>query len=138
MATVPIFHGAIDADGTFRLADNEKALRLRYFQLLAGERVEIIVRKERTQRSLAQNNFIHLAASLLADHTGYTLAEMKLLLMGACWGWHTVGVHELPVKPHTSDMSVTEAKQFIDWLIPWAAEHFPEVDVPLPEKATAA
>ncbi len=138
MSSVPIFHGRIDADGHFILAEDEKALRQRFFKTLTGQRVEITVRKERTQRSLAQNNYIHLAASLLADHCGYSLAEMKLILMGECWGWHTVGDHELPVKPHTADMSVPEAKQFIDWLLPWSAEHFPEVNVPLPEKATAA
>jgi hypothetical protein len=137
MSAVPLFHGRISPEGRFELADAERAQRQAYFRTLAGKNVEIIVRKERLQRSLDQNAYIHaVPVPLLADHCGYSITEMKLLLMGECFGWHTVGGHELPLKPHTSDMTVDECRQFIDWVIPWAMEHF-DVAIPLPNEVAA-
>lgn len=138
MAGVPIFHATVSEQAQLVFPENEKHLRKQWLQTLSGRSVEVIVRKERTQRSLAQNNWIHLAAALLAEHCGNSLAEMKLELMGACWGWHTLpSGHLVPVKIHTSDMTVDDARQFIDWLIQWSAEHFPEVAIPMPGEATA-
>jgi len=128
MALVPVFTGQIDGGGNLILTPSEAPHRRRWLESLAGRDVEIVVRKKRTKRSLDQNALIHAIASTLADHCGNSLAEMKFELMGACWGWRTLksGL-VVPVKLHTADMTVEEATQFIDWLYPWCAEHFPEV-----------
>jgi hypothetical protein len=123
----PVFSGHVTEQVQLVLAANEQAQRQAHLRTLAGQDVEVIVRKKRTQRSNEQNALIHAVASALADHCGNSLGEMKLLLMGECWGWQTVRGHEIPVKPHTSDMTVEEATQFIDWLLPWSAQNFPEV-----------
>lgn len=83
-------------------------------------------------RSLAQNAYLHAGPfPILADHFGNTIPEIKLILMGECWGWHTVAGHEIPVKPSTASMTVDECKYFIDWLIPWAMTNH-DVALPLP------
>jgi hypothetical protein len=131
MAHVPIFHGVVSEDGERVLfASDEKPARRSYLRQLAGERIEWTVRKERTQRSLDQNALIHVIATVLSDCTGYTLAESKLLMMGECFGWKTVSGHEMPVKPHTADMTVEEATYFIDWALPWLHEQFPHARLP--------
>lgn len=137
MTVVPIFHGRVSDDGKIDLADGERSLRRQYLARLKGQCVEVVVRKQRVQRSLDQNAYLHVAAFLpLADHLGYSIAEMKLILMGECWGWQTVGGHEMPVKIHTADMTVEEATYFIEWIIPFALEHF-EFVIPLPGEIAA-
>ena len=41
--------------------------------------------------------------------------------------------HLIPVKPHTSSMTVEESKFFVDWLIPCAAQKF-GLQIPLPDE----
>ncbi len=142
---IPLFHGRIGADGQFELAADEKELRRSYFRSLAGQNVEITVRKERTKRSLDQNAYMHAVPfPMLAEELGYeSIEDLKLALMGECWGWKRdqISGHEVPNKPRTSDMTVEECTHFIDWLIRWAAmpgnvcEH--GFLIPLPNEAAA-
>ena len=92
----------------------------------------------KTQRSLDQNAYLHAGPfPILAKELGYSIPEVKLVLMGECWGWHMVGGHELPMKPSTSEMTVEECTFFIDWLLPWAAE-FHGIRLPLPDERNVA
>lgn len=134
MTPVPIFRGRVLSGGL--LALDRPRDYARHVRSFAGKFVEVVIRKQRTKRSLDQNSFIHVAATIASNHTGYTIAEVKLLWMGECWGWHTVGGHELPVKPHTSDMTVDEARYFIEWLPIWSLEHM-DVQIPLPGEVAA-
>lgn len=135
MTAAPLFTGRVLKGGL--LVMDRPGEYAKYVRSFHGRFVEVIVRKQRVQRSLDQNAYLHVAAFIpLAEHLGYTLAEMKLLLMGACWGWQTVGGHELPVKIHTADMTVEEATHFIDWIIPFALEHFDFI-IPLPSEVAA-
>ncbi len=100
-----------------------------------------LVVTRRPQRTLLQNAYLHAVPfTLLAEHTGYTIPEIKLVLMAECFGWHTdrISGREIPIKPSTAEMTKTEADYFIDWLIPWAAERFPEVAIPLPNERMPA
>lgn len=99
--------------------------------------VTLTVEKLKRQRSLDQNAYLHaIPFPILAEHFGYTIPEVKLVLMGECWGWQQIAGHEIPLKPSTSEMSVEECQYFIDWLIPWAmTEH--DVALPLPNEVTA-
>lgn len=137
MALVPIFHGSIDNEGRFHLAENERDQRRGYFQTLAGKRVEIIVRKERVKRSVDQNAYLHAVPfPILAEHFGNSIEEVKYVLMGECFGWHEVAGREIPIKPSTSSMTVEECSHFINWLIPWAmTEH--GCAIPLPNEVMA-
>ena len=138
MATYPVFHGTVSDAAKLVLAENEAALRHAYLKSLIGQKVDVIVRKERVQRSLNQNAYLHAHPfPLLADHFGDSIEGTKLDLMGEFWGWKRSPVtgKDVPVKPHTSDMSVDECTLFIDWLIPWAAKQ--GVLVPYPGEASA-
>lgn len=93
----------------------------------AGKRVVVTMRAEGQQRSLPQNAYLHAEPfKRVAEYTGESMERTKFVLMGECWGWEKskVGGHDVPVRAHTSDMSVEEANYFIDWVIPWAAEFF--------------
>lgn len=53
----PVFHGHISDDGRFGLLDSEKPKRTEYFRTLAGEDVDILVRKHRNDRSERANAY---------------------------------------------------------------------------------
>ena len=90
---------------------------------LAGHTIEIVIRQHRAKRSLDQNAYLHAEPiPRMAEHLGYTIPEMKIVLMGECFGWHVKSGHMLPVKASTAAMTVDECRYFIDWVIPWAAQ----------------
>ena len=139
MATpTPIFVGRVDTAGRVRL--NDIGLFYRWTRTLTEQVIEVVVRKRRTRRTLDQNAYIHaVPIPMLADHFGNTIPEMKLALMGECWGWKRDPAtgKELPIKPHTSEMDVEECTHFIEWVIPWAAtEH--QFVIPYPSEVEAA
>ena len=69
-------------------------------------------------------------ASGLLIHDGYTL-DFSLPAQGAYPALSGKYRPALPVKVHTSDMTVEEGTAFLDWLIPWALqEHGVEIQTP--------
>ena len=77
MSLTPIFHGRVSATGQLLLVETEQALRRVHLRRLAGHDVEVVIRRERVQRSPDQNRYIHaVPVTILADHFGYTIAEM--------------------------------------------------------------
>jgi hypothetical protein len=106
--------------------------------------------KERAQVSFCQtclrpfkrtgpmNRYWHAEPFLkLSIAMGLSVERTKLVLMGEFWGWEPVMVNKhpiaLPVKAHTSDMTVKEGNAFLDWLIPWAAEEY-GIEIHTPEE----
>lgn len=137
MAGLPVFHGRVDGQARLVLAPAEALMRRTYLRTLINRNVELILRKERVKRSLDQNGYLHAVPfPLLADAIGDSVEGVKFDLMGEKWGWTTTahGRH-IPVKPHTSDMTVDECTEFIDWLIPWAATNHGVV-IPYPNEAS--
>lgn len=136
---IPIFHGRISSEGRFELADDERTLRQQYFKSLAGQSVEIVVRKERTKRSLDQNAYLHAVPfPLLAEYWGEDIETTKLLVLGECFGWKELSDgHRLPMKPSSSNLTIDEGSHLIEWLPPWAMTRF-GVPIPLPNEAEAA
>lgn len=138
---IPVFHGRISADGRFELAEQERGLRQAYFKNLAGQSVEIVVRKERTKRSLNQNAYWHaIPFPLLAENLGYdSIDELKYDLMGECWGWtRSKAGHDIPAKIHTSDLTIDEGSYFTEWLVRFGAQLPSPCLIPLPNEAEAA
>jgi len=135
MTITPLFTGRV-LPGGLLVMDCPKDYT-RHVRSLHGRFVEVIVRKLRTQRSIDQNAYLHVAPfPILADYFGYTIPEVKLALMGECWGWKKLGSHEVPIKPSTSELTVEECTYFIDWLIPWAMMNH-NVVIPLPGEIAA-
>lgn len=136
MGVVPIFTGLVTAEARLEFTAAEAQLRRAHLRSLIGREVEIVVRKKRTQRSDDQNAYLHAVPfALIAEYTGHSIEEVKVLLMGECWGWQVVQGRQIPVKPSTSSMTTEECSYFIEWLPPWALDHL-GLDIPLPEKAT--
>jgi hypothetical protein len=100
----------------------------------AGESIDIWIGKHRRKRSLDQNAYLHAEPfPKLAAAFGESVSRTKLICMGEFWGWEMSKATRvlLPVKAHTSDMTVEECTTFIDWLIPWALdEHGVAVELP--------
>ena len=92
------------------------------------------------KRTGKQNAFIHAEIfPKLAKAMGESISRTKLILMGEFWGYEPCQYtgHMLPVKAHTSDMTVQEMNIFIDWVVPWAAETH-SVEIILPDEWRAA
>lgn len=136
---IPIFHGRVSPEGRFELAEQERGLRQAYFKSLAGQSLEIVVRKERTKRSLDQNAYIHAVPfPIFADYWGEDISTTKLLLLGEKFGWRDLGDGKrIPLKPSTSDLSTDEMSEFIEWMPVWGMTDF-GLRIPLPNEAEAA
>lgn len=138
MAIVPVWHGLVDEDGKLLLTLAEADQRRHYLRFLKGQRVEVVIRKARSQRSLDQNAYFHgVPVPLLAAEWGEDVETTKLLILGECFGWKETHGSRLPLKPHTSKLTVEEFSHLIEWLPPWAMVNF-GVSIPLPHEAEAA
>ncbi len=115
------FVGIVREDGS-RLDFDFPSQYRAFITTLAGEEVEIDIRKKRTKRTLKQNAYLHAAIKPFADHCGYTVEELKLALLGECFGYHQVNGVTLPVKLHTSELNTQEFVEITELLIQRAAE----------------
>lgn len=133
MSVNPIFHGDVTDDARLVLDETERDKRRLHLSGLAGRRVEVIVRRERTQRSIDQNAYLHAVPfALLAEYWGEDMETTKLLCLGECFGWkNTRDGHRIPIKPSTSALTVEETSHLIEWMPPWAMREF-QVAIPLP------
>jgi hypothetical protein len=126
--------GHLDPDARVQIAD--------YLRTFPGMTVDVVIRKHRKQRSLDQNSYLHAEPfPKLAKAWGESVERTKFICMGQFWGWEPCAVKGvrvfLPVKAHTSDMTVEECTTFIDWLLPWALEEH-GVSILLPDEWQAA
>jgi hypothetical protein len=113
--------GLVTEDGKKLMLDYPDQFKAEYAHF-AGYEVEVEIRKKRTKRSLKQNAFLHAAIKPFADHCGYTVEELKLALLGECFGYHQVNGVTLPVKLHTADLSTQEFCDITELLMQKAAE----------------
>jgi hypothetical protein len=127
------FRGEIKPPGKFVCFDPVRFQS--WLRQHVGQSVEVLLRDPMSQRSLSQNAYLHSAFRVIADFTGDELPDVKLALMGHRFGWvySKLAGREVPIKPHTSDMTRAEADEFIDWLPSFAMQHL-GVIVPLPNE----
>jgi hypothetical protein len=91
-------------------------------ELEKGKPIEIEVHDFSPKRTLDQNAFYFSAmVAPLADHLGYTKAEMHEVLLGECFGTKTVGGLTVP-KKRSSTLKVGEMVEYLDWVPRFAAE----------------
>lgn len=135
MSVVPIFHGLVTDDAKLVLDEQERDRRRIHLASLAGRRVDVVVRRERTQRSLDVNAYWHAVPfALLAEYWGEDIETAKLLILGECFGWkETRDGHRVPIKASTSGLTTEEGSHLTDWMPPWAMTNF-GVDIPLPKE----
>ena len=90
----------------------------------------------RAQRSLDQNAYMHAVVfPMLAREIGDSVEGVKRDCMGEKWGWVDSKIKGYPIPLlTTSQMSVEQCSEFIEWVIPWAM-NFHGVSIPLPHEA---
>lgn len=128
----------VHIDGAGSIEDEDLRVDIRdEIRSFRGRDIDITIEPHRVgprKRSLDQNAYLHAEPfPALAKAWGESVARTKLICMGQFWGWEPCRVTGavLPVKAHTSDMTVAECTTFIDWLIPWAlTEHGVEIHTP--------
>ena len=93
-----------------------------YLSGLEGKRVEVCIRKQRSQRSLQQNAYYWgVIIEVLADHFGYEKDELHEALKFKFLRTHE---GELPSVKSTTKLSTKEFGEYVDRVIRWAAtEH---------------
>jgi hypothetical protein len=103
--------------------------------------IEVIVRKRKRKRSDPQNRYLHgVVFPLVAEAMGETdLVEVKRSVMGEKWGWAerrlpSGVIIQTPLKGHTSDLTVEETSEMIEWVGPWAFNFFNGLRIPLPNE----
>jgi hypothetical protein len=136
---IPVFHGKVSDDGErLELAENERNLRRGYLRQLAGQAVDVIVRRHRKRRSDAQNRYHWgIAVPLIAQELGYDKHEhedVHYALVSKCFGTHLDAKlkQEIPNK-RSSMLSTEEFSQLMEWEVRWAATELGIV-VPLPNE----
>lgn len=135
MAAQFVFPARVNDGGVPSIEAEHKPRYRSTLQQLAGKRIEFVIRKPKSKRSLDMNAYLHSTNGpfrLLAEHFGEDLAGIKYALAGECFGWvySKAFGREVPIKPHSSDWSVEDSKYFVDWVIPFGAQH--GVLIPLP------
>lgn len=136
---VPVFDVHIK-QGRLKVVAGQRRTFDDWIALNEGKALKLTVAEPPDQRSLDQNAYIHaVPIPMLAKQIGYTIPEMKLVLMGECFGWRLdeKSGHEIPLKPSTKAMTKDECTYFIEWVIPWAAMHH-DMEIPLPNEVMAA
>jgi hypothetical protein len=131
-----VFAAEVSADAKPKLDDLPRYREA--LKSLAGQRIELVLRKPKSQRSLDMNAYLHSDTGpfrLLGEHFGEDMTGIKYSLMGECFGWvySKAAGREVPIKAHTSEMSAEDSKFFVDWVIPWAAANH-GVSIPLPRE----
>lgn len=135
VSAIPILHGRFSDDGKFEYAEDERDRRRLYFQSLAGKHVEIIVRKERTQRTERQHRYYFgVVVPLIAEHCGYEKDEMHDLLAMRFLRMEDDPITGSPRRKHTPDTDTKEFSDYLDSCIRFGAE----LGVVIPEPGAVA
>lgn len=102
-----------------------------------GEEQEMTIGPVDVSRTARQNRYLHAEPiKKFCAKTGYTPAEMKLVLLGTHFGWKTLPTGEaIPEEPSTADLSKEQMTGFIEWLIQFGAEQGLNILPPEPDPA---
>lgn len=134
---VPIFAATVNESG--RLAIEQPSAFRAHLLRLKEKRVEVIVRRFRSQRSLDQNAFWHaVPVTLMAEYMGEEHMATHYALLGECFGYHfnaKLG-RLVPNKGSSSALTTEEFSHLIDWCPPWAF-HNHGLNIPLPNEVEA-
>ena len=131
----PVFRCHVRENGRVDIPDAFEQQRYRKWKAgLKGEDVELILRKRKSQRTSAQNRYMHAVPFLIiGNHCGCSLAQIKSELLRECFGTEDVTGVQVAIETSTSALDVEKGTYFIEWMVQWAAEFFdPPLHVPLP------
>lgn len=125
---VPEWDLAVDAQGRLTFAHPAQAHAYLRGQF-KGQHIVGKFYPHRAERSARQNRGGHaLFSEWLRHKEGWTLGSLKLYALGQCFGYLEVAhpvtgeVLLFPAKPHTSELSMGEFCELIEWILEHAAE----------------
>ena len=132
--TIPIFKGHIDK-GRIKHETPEKFAV--YLAKLEGKRVEIIVRKQKSQRSIDQNRaYWGIVIEILSDHLGYDKDEVHSA-MKVKFASRIDEKTGLIVVESTAKMNTVRFNKYYEDIQRWASE-FLNVYIPDPNECDYA
>ena len=136
MAKLKTYFELVKQNGALRVVDTRR-YRQYVDTLVEGQVQEMTLGDPEASRTDRQNRYLWAEPiRKFCAHTGYTPAEMKLVLLGSFFGWKTLPTGEhIPTKPSTSDLSKREMTEWIDWLIQFGAEQGINILPPEPDQA---
>lgn len=129
------------ADGVYgrrRLVfDDEADYRRLIGGLPQGLRLTVKLEEEQDRRPKSDKQrgyWFAIPVPLCADHCGNTDKQMSRDMMGECFGYEMNRFGKLvPIESSFAALSVTKAKELIDWVLDWAPREL-GVRVPPPDK----
>lgn len=128
----PVWAGTVGRNGIF-LPDNPKEMKA-FTNSYKGQRVEVIVRKERKNRSLNQNAYYWaVIIQTLADEFGYDPEEMHEILLAEKSREYGDNPLAPPRIKRSSSMSTVEAEEYYGRVRRWALTEF-QIRIPLPNE----
>ncbi len=134
MSATPVFRGKVNAQGNLEL---ERQVDFwKYLCRFKEKRVEVVVRRVKSQRSLDQNAYWWaVTVEIMADYMGEERTAAHYALLGECFGYHYNEKlrRHVPNKGSSSRLTTEEFSQLIEWCPPWALENH-SVNIPLPNE----
>ncbi len=123
----PIFPGKIEKGKL--LLDNVSSFNS-YKTSFEGKRIQLILRKYKTQRSIPENNYYWgVIIKILADYLGYTPEETHEALK---WKFLRKG-GKIETVRSTTDLTTTEAEIYYENIRIWSLTEY-QVKIPLPNE----
>jgi hypothetical protein len=128
------FSGFVESNG--RLTLDHKAAFRAFVRRLAGEEVSVTIHKRREKRSDRQNRALHAMLTPWSHGEGYPMDELKRDLLIAVFGSAEVTspitgeVVLVPVKPHTSKLTIAEFAELMERSVEIAAGCGVQLELP--------
>ena len=113
-----------------------KKFRQEITRLFGGHSIEIVIHRKRKHRSVQQNRYYWLVASMLSDHTGFTKDEIHAILKSKFLRTEKVNQDSGAVYEYvksTTELSTVEYEEYLDSVRQFAAEEF-DLQIPMPNE----
>ena len=128
----PVWRGTVTGEGVF--APDSLAEMQAFIRQYKGQRVEVVFRKERSQRSLNQNSYYWgVIVQMLAEEFGYDPEEMHEVLLAEKSREYGENPLAPPKIKRSSSMSTVEAEEYFERVRRWALTEF-GIRIPLPNE----
>lgn len=116
----PIFSGIIKNN---KLELEEQDNYFLWIGQFEGQRIEVIVRKEKSQRTIRQNKYLWgVVYKIISDETGYSVDEIHSLCKTLFLKKHLdVGEKRYIVIGSTAKLSTAEFSKYVDDIKLWAS-----------------
>ncbi len=132
----PVFSGKIE-QGKVKL-DNPNRYLVQISRL-EGQRIEVVLRKQKSQRSLNQNNYMWgVVYEILSEHLGYSTEEIheicRFMFLRSTMGG---GGKVFDLVKSTAKLNTADFEVYLDKVRMWAAQEL-NCYIPLPNEVEAA